>query len=292
MNKNFDEIIAKANTLTEALPYIHAYTGKYIVVKYGGNAMHNPDIIKTILQDIAALKIVGVQPILVHGGGPEINAMLARLGIETKTANGLRITDKETMEVVQMVLGGKINKNIVAQLGTMGVRALGICGKDGNLIEVRKMPDKDGIDYGYVGEITKINADLLIRLCNAGYVPVIASIGVDANGESYNINADTAAGEIGAAVGAEKLVYLTDIDGILADSADKSSLLTEVKFSDVKKMIKSGAISGGMIPKVESCISAINRGIRHVNIINGMIPHSILVELFTVDGIGTLITAD
>lgn len=292
MEKNYDEIIAKAKTLTEALPYIHAYTGKYIVVKYGGNAMHNPEIIKTILQDVAALKIVGVHPILVHGGGPEINAMLAKLGIETKTANGLRITDKETMEVVQMVLGGKVNKNIVAELGTLGVRALGLCGKDGGLIEVKKMPKKNGIDYGYVGEIVKINAGLLIEICNAGYVPVIASIGVDSRGESYNINADTAAGEIGAAVGADKLVYLTDIDGILADSSDKNSLLAEVKFSDVQKMIASGAISGGMIPKVESCIGAIKKGIRHVNIINGMIPHSILVELFTVDGIGTLITAD
>ena len=292
MKKNYDDIIAKANTLTEALPYINAYTGKYIVIKYGGNAMHNPDIIKTILQDVAALKIVGVHPILVHGGGPEINAMLSKLGITSQIVGGLRVTDAETMEVVQMVLGGKVNKNIVAQLGTMGVRAIGLCGKDGSLIEVKKMSKKGGVDYGYVGEITKVNAELLKELCRDGYVPVIASIGVDGKGESYNINADTAAGEIGAAVGAEKLVYLTDIDGILADGSNKDSLLAEVKFSDVEKMIKSGAISGGMIPKVESCTNAIKKGIRNVNIINGMIPHSILVELFTVEGIGTLITAD
>lgn len=289
MKDTHEQIIQKAQILVEALPYIRAYTNKYVVIKYGGNAMNNPEIIKTILQDVAALKTVGVYPVVVHGGGPEINAMLARVGKESRFVNGLRVTDEETMDIVQMVLCGKINKNICSLLGSMGVKAVGLCGKDSSLISVRKKPPVDGVDYGYVGEITSVNADMIEDLCLEDYVPVIASIGTDANGASYNINADTAAGEVGAAIGAHKLIYLTDIDGIRRDPADPSTLMPEVRLSEVERMIENGTISGGMIPKVRSCVNAVKRGIKHVNIVCGTIPHSILVELFTDRGIGTLI---
>ena len=289
MKDTHEQIIQKAQILVEALPYIRAYTNKYVVIKYGGNAMNNPEIIKTILQDVAALKTVGVYPVVVHGGGPEINAMLARVGKESRFVNGLRVTDEETMDIVQMVLCVKINKNICSLLGSMGVKAVGLCGKDSSLIGVRKKPPVDGVDYGYVGEITSVNADMIEDLCLEDYVPVIASIGTDANGASYNINADTAAGEVGAAIGAHKLIYLTDIDGIRRDPADPSTLMPEVRLSEVERMIENGTISGGMIPKVRSCVNAVKRGIKHVNIVCGTIPHSILVELFTDRGIGTLI---
>lgn len=289
MKNTYDSIIEKANTLVEALPYIRAYDGKFVVVKYGGNAMNNPAIIKTILQDVAALKTVGVYPIVVHGGGPEINAMLERVGKKSTFVGGLRVTDGETMEIVQMILCGKVNKNVTAQLGAMGVKAVGLSGKDGGLIRVKKKPPVGGVDYGYVGEIVEVNGDMLRNLCLEDYIPVIASIGADENGESYNINADTAACEIGAAVGAEKLLFLTDIDGIRRDAADEDTLIPEVRIGDVDKMIADGTISGGMIPKVQGCVTAVKKGIKHVNIVNGTIPHCILVELFTHKGIGTLI---
>lgn len=289
MNDSYEKIIEKAQTLVEALPYIRAYTNKYVVIKYGGNAMNSPEIIKTILQDVAALKAVGVYPIVVHGGGPEINAMLARVGKKSEFINGLRVTDAETMDIVQMVLCGKVNKNICSLLGSMGVRAVGLSGKDGGLIKVRKKPPVDGVDYGFVGEITSIDAGMIEDLCLEDYVPVIASIGTDMSGNSYNINADTAAGEVGAAIGAHKLIYLTDIDGIRSNPSDPSTLLPEVRVADVERMIENGTISGGMIPKVRGCVTAVKKGIKHVNIVCGTIPHSILVELFTDRGIGTLI---
>ena len=289
MNDSYEKIIEKAQTLVEALPYIRAYTNKYVVIKYGGNAMNSPEIIKTILQDVAALKAVGVYPIVVHGGGPEINAMLARVGKKSEFINGLRLTDAETMDIVQMVLCGKVNKNICSLLGSMGVRAVGLSGKDGGLIKVRKKPPVGGVDYGFVGEITSVDADMIEDLCLEDYVPVIASIGTDMSGNSYNINADTAAGEVGAAIGAHKLIYLTDIDGIRSDPSDPSTLLPEVRVADVERMIENGTISGGMIPKVRGCVTAVRKGIKHVNIVCGTIPHSILVELFTDRGIGTLI---
>lgn len=289
MKTNYDSIIQKANTLVEALPYICAFSGKFVVVKYGGNAMNNPDIIKTILQDVAALKTVGVYPIVVHGGGPEINAMLGKIGKKSEFVNGLRVTDAETMEIVQMILCGKVNKNVTSNLSSMGVRAIGVSGKDNGLIRVRKKPPVGGVDYGYVGEIVSVNGEMLKGLCLEDYVPVIASIGVDENGESYNINADTAACEIGAAVGADKLLFLTDIDGIRRDANDEDTLISEVRVGDVEDMIESGVISGGMIPKVRGCVTAVKKGIKNVHIINGTIPHCILVELFTVKGIGTLI---
>ena len=289
MKKNYDNIIQKANTLVEALPYIRAYYGKFIVVKYGGNAMNDPDIIKTILQDVAALKMVGVYPIVVHGGGPEINAMLARVGKKSEFVNGLRVTDAETMEIVQMILCGKVNKNVAAKLGSMGVKAVGVSGKDGELIKVRKKAPVGGVDYGYVGEIVSVDGEMLRSLCIEDYIPVIASIGVDENGESYNINADTAAGEIGAAVGADTLLFLTDIDGIRMNPEDEDTLIPEISADGVEGLIADGTISGGMIPKVRGCVTAVRKGINNVRIPNGTIPHCILVELFTDKGIGTLI---
>lgn len=291
MSENMDELIQRAQILAEALPYINRYSGKTVIIKYGGNAMNNAEIIRTILQDVAALKIVGVNPVLVHGGGPEINNLLLRLNIESKFVGGLRITDEETMEVVQMALAGKVNKNIAATLCTMGVKAIGLCGKDGNLIESEKMPMKNGVDYGFVGKITKINTRLLETLAKDEFIPVIATIGTDENGQSYNINADTAAGAIGGALGAEKLLFLTDIDGIRADEKDASTLIPEISCAQIRKMLKSGQISGGMIPKVNSCIDAIEKGVKNVLILNGTVPHSILLELFTPSGVGTMVTA-
>lgn len=284
-----NKLLDRANTLVEALPYISKYSGKTVIIKYGGNAMNDPVIMRTIMQDVAALKIVGVNAVVVHGGGPEINGMLGRLDIPSRFENGLRVTDEQTMDVVQMVLAGKVNKNIVSMLGTMGVKAVGLCGKDGSLIEVEKLVTKDGADLGRVGKITAINTGL-IDAVKSDFIPVIATIGVDKEGEGYNVNADTVAGAIGGALGAEKLMFLTDIDGILLDEKKPETLIKSITVSEIKRMIKSGQISGGMIPKVQSCIDAISHGIKSVLILNGTVPHSILLELFTDSGIGTMVT--
>lgn len=286
-----NEHIERAKIITEALPYISRYRGKTLVIKYGGNAMNDPAIIRTILEDVATLKVVGVNPVLVHGGGPEINSLLTRLNVPTHTVGGLRVTDGDTMEAVQMALAGKVNKNIVGMLGTLGVKAIGLCGKDGNLIEAEKMPSKNGVDYGYVGKIKRVNTHILDLLASDEYIPVIATIGTDSEGNSYNINADTAAGAIGGAMKAEKLMYLTDIDGLRADEKDPSSLIAEITCTRVREMIESGSIAGGMIPKAMSCVDAVEHGAKNVLIINGTIPHSILLELFTDSGIGTMVTA-
>lgn len=277
--------IERANIICEALPYIRKYSGKTLVIKYGGNAMNDDEITTTILQDVAALKIVGVNPILVHGGGPEINKMLGRLGIKPQFKNGMRVTDSATMEVAQMILCGKINKNIVGELNSMGVKAIGLCGKDSQLI---KAEDLDP-DLGYVGKITEINAKLLEILAKDEFIPVIASIATDDNGNSYNVNADVAAAAIGAAMHAEKLLFLSDIDGIMADKDDEQTLIHRITVSELRKMIDDGSISGGMLPKANSCIDAIERGINSVFILNGTLPHSILLELFTDSGVGTMI---
>ena len=282
--------IEKANILCEALPYINKLAGKTVVVKYGGNAMQDEGVIDSIMQDIAMLKIVGVNPILVHGGGPEINAMLDKLGIKSTFHNGLRVTDAAAMDVVQMVMGGKINKNITAKLNSLGVKAIGLTGKDSHLISVKKKPPlPDGTDLGYVGDITGINGKLLKMLCADEFIPVIAGIGEDETGQSYNINADTVAAEIAAAMNAEKLIYLTDIDGIRRDPKDAATLISEIGAAEIRGMIKDGSISGGMIPKVESCLRAIEMGIRRVHIVSGTVRHPILLEIFTDTGIGTMI---
>ncbi len=285
MKESFKSTIERAEIICEALPYIRKYSGKTLVIKYGGNAMNDEAVTTTILQDIAALKIVGVNPILVHGGGPEINKLLSRLGIKPQFKNGMRVTDAATMEVAQMILCGKINKNIVGELNSMGVKAIGLCGKDSQLIKAEKLDS----DLGYVGKITEINSKLLEILARDEFIPVIASIATDEQGNSYNVNADVAAAAIGAAMHAEKLMFLSDIDGIMANKDDSQSLIDKISVAELKKMMDSGAISGGMLPKAASCIDAIERGINSVFVLNGTLPHSILLELFTDNGVGTMI---
>lgn len=285
------ELIKKANILAEALPYIHKLAGKTVVIKYGGNAMKDESVTRTILQDIALLKIVGVNPILVHGGGPDINSMLKSLDIPSVFHNGLRVTGKETMDVVQMVLCGKLNKDITSKLNCLGGKAIGICGKDSKLIEVEKKCSEDGVDLGYVGEIKKINAKVLKILLEDEFIPVIATVGTDDEGNSYNINADTAAAEIAGALNAEKVIFLTDIDGIRIDPNDPSTLIPVLNKDEVHKLIEEGVISGGMIPKVMACVHCVDKGIERAHIVNGTLPHPVMLEIFTDSGIGTMVTA-
>ena len=281
--------IHKANILIEALPYIQRLWGKTVVIKYGGNAMKSDDLTHKILEDVTLLKYVGINPILVHGGGPEINTMLKRVGVESQFHNGLRITDDATMEIVQMVLAGKLNKNIASDIGRLGGKAIGLCGKDAELIKVKKKPPlADGVDLGFVGDIISINTKLLNSLCQDEYIPVISSVGTDENGESYNINADTAAAAIAAALKAEKLIFLTDIDGVRANPEDPTSLFPTLTVDQAKALIADGTISGGMIPKVTACTDAVESGVRRVHILNGTIPHPIILEIFTDRGIGTM----
>lgn len=281
--------INKANILIEALPYIQRLWGKTVVIKYGGNAMIDEDLTRKILEDVTLLKYVGINPILVHGGGPEINTMLKRVGVQSTFHNGLRITDDATMEIVQMVLAGKLNKNIASEIGTLGGKAIGLCGKDAGLIRVKKKPPlSDGVDLGHVGDIISVNTKLLNTLCEDEYIPVISSVGSDEAGQSYNINADTAAAAIATALKAEKLIYLTDIDGVRREASDPTTLFPILTVEHAKALIEDGTISGGMIPKVNACIDAIEKGVRRVHILNGTIPHPIILEIFTDRGIGTM----
>ncbi|NLT97732.1 MAG: acetylglutamate kinase [Christensenellaceae bacterium] len=284
-----NKYIERANILIEALPYIRRLAGKTVVIKYGGAAMLSEDLSKKIMQDITLLKYVGVNPIVVHGGGSEINDLLKKYDIEPRFHNGLRVTDPVTMEVVQMVLTGKINKEIVAQLGVAGAKAIGLCGKDAQLIQAEKLVSEDGFDYGRVGKITGINTKLLNTLTQDEYIPVIAPIGVGPDGESYNINADTVAGEVAAALAAEKLMFLTDIDGIRSVPNDPDTLIYEITVDEIYKYINKGVISGGMLPKVEGCIKAIRSGVKRTHILNGTLPHPILLEIFTDSGICTMV---
>lgn len=289
INENMDELVSKANILVEALPYIQRLAGKTIVIKYGGNAMLSANLTSKIMQDIVLLKYIGLNPILVHGGGPDIDQTLKAFDIQAKFHNGLRITDSNTMTVVQMVLSGKINKDLVSQLNDMGGKSIGLCGKDANLITVKKKDVVDDVDLGYVGDITGINKKLLDLLASDEYIPVIAPIGSGPNGESYNINADTAAAAIAAAMGAEKLIYLTDIDGVRTDPKNPDTLIHDINRCEIEKMIQDGTIAGGMIPKVMSCLIALDGGAKTVTILNGTIPHPLLLEIFTNQGIGTMV---
>ena len=284
-----DKFFEKANILIEALPYIRRLSGKTVVIKYGGAAMLSTELSEKIMEDITLLKYVGMNPIVVHGGGGDINKMLKKYEIEPEFHNGLRVTDAATMDIVQMVLMGKINKDIVSHLGIAGAKAIGLCGKDAGLIKAEKMLADDGYDLGHVGKITEINTKLLNTLAMDEYVPVIAPIGVGENGESYNINADTVAGDIAAALSAEKLIFLTDIDGIRSEPDDPSTLIYEICIDEIYKYINKGVISGGMLPKVEGCIKAIRNGVKRTHILNGTIPHPILLEIFTDTGIGTMV---
>ena len=274
----------KALILSEALPYIKEYYGKIIVIKYGGNAMINEELKNCVMQDIVLLKQIGINVVLVHGGGPEINDTLKKMSIPSKFIGGLRQTDGETMDVVQMVLAGKVNKNLVNLIQNSGGKAIGLSGIDGHLIEAEQLNP----DLGYVGEITKINTDPIIDCINAGYIPVISTIGCDKVGNVYNINADTAASKIAGALKAYTMISMTDIKGLLRDVNDPDSLISSLSVSEVPELIHDGIISGGMIPKIGCCVEAIRRGVKQVAIIDGRIPHSILIEMLTDAGIGTM----
>ena len=287
-----EELIKKAGILIEALPYIQKFSGKTVVIKYGGNAMINEELKNSVMEDITLLKFIGLNPIVVHGGGPDISAELNNHNVKSEFINGLRKTDKETMRIAQMVLVGKTNKEIVSLLNTKGGTAVGFCGIDGSFIECEKkytQVDGEDVDLGYVGEIVNVKPHLLELLSSDQYIPVVAPIGTDSEGNSYNINADTVASAVAAATGAEKLILLTDVEGVKDDSGN---IIFEAHKNEILDMIDSGTISGGMIPKVLGCIDAIDSGVTGVHIIDGRIPHCLLLEIFTKSGIGTLIKSD
>lgn len=278
----------RSQILIDALPYIQKYHNKIVVVKYGGNAMTNDTLKEAVMSDIVLLSEVGIKVVLVHGGGPEINAMLKRVGIESKFVGGLRYTDNETIDIVKMVLCGKVNKELVSALQLHGGKALGLCGCDGEMILAEKMQGE--VDLGFVGEIKKITTKPIIDALNGGYVPIISTVGTSADGQSYNINADTAAARIASCLRAENLILMTDIAGLLQDKDDDSTLIPQVNVSDVPYLKNTGIISGGMIPKIDCCVEAVRRGVKKTSIIDGRVPHSILIELLTNEGIGTQFT--
>ena len=279
---NFD----RAQVLVQALPYIQKYNNKTVVIKYGGNAMINEDLKDAVMTDIVLLSLVGIHVVLVHGGGPEITEMLHKVGKETRFVNGLRYTDKETVEIVQMVLAGKLNKNLVKLLQNHGGRALGLCGLDGGRIKARKLNSTE--DLGYVGEIVSVDVTPINDAIKMGYIPVVATLGCGEDNESYNINADTVASRIASALGAVKLILMTDIQGLLQDKNDEKTLIPVVNVSEVPALRKQGTISGGMIPKIDCCVDAIRRGVKRAHIIDGRTPHSILIEMLSDEGIGTM----
>ena len=274
----------RAQILIEALPNIQEYTGKIVVIKYGGNAMQNEELKRAVMGDLVLLSLIGVRVVLVHGGGPEITDMLARVGKKSEFVDGLRVTDAESVEIVQMVLAGKVNKSLVGLIGEAGGKAIGLCGLDGRLIEAKPMDAR----LGYVGEITSVNIEPITDLLEKGYIPVVSTVGCDGEGNVYNINADTAASAIAGKLRAESLLTMTDIAGLMRDTSDPSSLISTVNVSEVPQLISEGVISGGMIPKVECCVEAIRRGVSKVFVIDGRVPHSILIELLTDEGLGTM----
>ena len=276
----------RAQILTQALPYIRRYNGKIVVVKYGGNAMVNAMLKHQVMEDIVLLSLIGVKTVLVHGGGPEISETMQRLGKKAEFVDGLRVTDQETVDIVQMVLAGKINKTLVNLLQMNGGRAMGISGMDGRLIEARIKDER----LGYVGDVVHVNIEPVTDLLEKGYIPVISTIGCDRDGNTYNINGDTAAAHIAGALGAERLIMLTDIAGILRDRNDPASLIPAITIDEARQLRADGVISGGMIPKVECCIDAIHRGVKNAIIMDGRIPHSILMEILTDEGAGTMVS--
>jgi acetylglutamate kinase len=290
---NDSEYIRKAEAtrvrvLSEALPYIQQFTGRTVVVKYGGAAMKDSTLKDKVIRDVVFLACVGLRPVVVHGGGPEINSWLGKLGIEPQFKNGLRVTDAATMDVVEMVLVGRVNKELVSLINRAGGKAVGLCGKDGNLIKAR--PDgREGI--GFVGEVSSVDTKLVESLVNSGYIPVVSSVAADDTGQAYNINADTVAGEIAAALGAEKLILLTDTAGILENYKDPSTLIPKASIQEARQLIDKGIVGGGMIPKVNCCVRSLAQGVRAAHIIDGRIPHALLLEIFTDEGIGSMIVA-
>ena len=279
----------RAKVLAEALPYIQKYSGKTVVVKYGGNAMVSDELRRAVISDIILLKLVGINVVVVHGGGPEINEMLSRVGKESRFVGGLRYTDRETMDIVQMVLCGKVNKDLVDTLNRAGGSAVGLCGLDGGMLQAVRM-NRDGVDYGLVGDIVAVQPKAILDAIQDGFIPVISTVaqGVDED-TSYNVNADTAAARIAVALGAEKLILLTDVRGLLRDRNDESTLISQVRLSEVPLLVREGVISGGMIPKVDCCVDAVRNGVSRTHILDGRIHHSILIEVLSHAGIGTMI---
>lgn len=287
MNNQFSNM-ERAEVLTQALPYIKEYNGKIIVIKYGGNAMVNDTLKHQVMEDIVLLSLIGINVVLVHGGGPEISEMMSKLGKKAEFVDGLRVTDKETVDIAQMVLAGKINKTLVNYIQMIGGKAMGISGIDGKLIESKVKNEK----LGYVGTIEKINIDPVVDLLEKGYIPVVSTIGCDSEGNSYNINGDTAAAHIAGALKAERLIMMTDIEGLLKDKNDHSTLIPEVRYSEIDKLLKDGTIVGGMIPKINCCKDAIALGVKNVIIMDGRVPHSVLMEILTDEGAGTMVIED
>lgn len=277
----------RAKVLVQALPYIQKHAGRTVVVKYGGNAMINEDLKDAVMSDIVLMQLVGINVVLVHGGGPEISGMLQKIGKESKFVDGLRVTDSETIDIVQMVLAGKVNKDLVQLLESHSGRAIGLCGLDGGMLKAEKLISGD--DLGFVGEITKVNTDIIAHATANGYVPIIATVAGGESGEVYNINADVAAARIAAELRAEKLILMTDIRGLLRDKDDEDTIIPVINVSDVPSLQNQGIISGGMIPKIDCCVEAVRRGVESAVIIDGRIPHSILIELFSDEGIGTML---
>jgi acetylglutamate kinase len=286
---NLISALEKAGILTEALPYIQSFAGKTIVIKYGGHAMIDPELEEMVLKDIILMKLVGMNPVIVHGGGPAINEWLDKINIQPKFVNGLRVTDSATMEVVEMVLAGKINKGIISRINSFGGKAIGLSGKDGRLIEANRKKATE--DLGLVGEVIKINPEIIQTLTKEGYIPVVAPIGAGPNGETLNINADYVAGALGGALKAHKLVLLTDVEGIYLGDGPQT-LVSRLSQREINQLIAEGIIKGGMIPKVESCLSALKKGVENVHIIDGRKPHSLLLEIFTNEGIGTMVVKE
>lgn len=285
-----DSVMQKAEVLIEALPYIQHFNRKIIVVKYGGSAMSNEELQKNVIKDVTLLKLVGFKPIIVHGGGKEISKWVGKVGKEARFVNGLRVTDGETMEIAEMVLG-KVNKNLVTMVQELGVKAVGISGKDGGLLQVKKKYS-DGQDIGFVGEITNVNPKVLFDLLEKDFLPIVSPIGLDEEFQTYNINADDAACAVAKAVGAEKLAFLTDIEGLYKDINDKSSFISRLTASQAQELLDSGFIGGGMLPKLSNCINAIRGGVNRVHILDGRIAHCLLLEIFTKNGIGTALISD
>ncbi len=282
------EAIQQANVLVQALPYMQRYSGKCFVVKYGGAAMVDDRLKAQVMQDIVLLRTVGIKPVLVHGGGKEVSEVMQRMGLQPRFAGGLRVTDAETMEIVEMVLAGTTNKGIVSLIHRAGGKAVGLSGKDGNLLVAKKLTP-DGKDIGFVGEVTQVNAEVLEVLSEASYIPVISSVAIGEDGQSYNVNADHAAGAIAAALKAEKLIVLTDVPGVLANLNDPSSLISEMSIAEAEELLRNGKAESGMAPKLEACITALRGGVQRAHIIDGRQPHAILMEVFTDRGVGTMV---
>lgn len=290
MEKDMEKVLQKAEVLIEALPYIQRFNRKIIVVKYGGSAMSNVELQRNVIKDVTLLKLVGFKPIIVHGGGKEISRWVGKVGMESEFVNGLRVTDAETMEIAEMVLN-KVNKSLVSMVQELGVKAVGVSGKDGGLLKVEKKYS-GGQDIGYVGEVTEVNPKVLYDLLEKDFLPIVAPVGMDEGFSTYNINADDAACAIASAVNAEKLAFLTDIEGLYRDINDKSSFISRLTVSEADNLISEGLIGGGMLPKLNNCTAAVRNGVNRVHILDGRVPHCLLLEIFTRQGIGTAIISD